>query len=178
MDNDVEYRLNGTTCGNGTFGPYPDNQTCCSDSKSVKEITFRNTALMPTAKIVSSANYNEADYSIPTSIVGFLTSTPILETISISLCILVSSTSVAVQAEAPAVRISKTLSPAIESGIAVAEDLISLVTGVLLYRIGQWQDKRLTEAEQKAALQAVVNKAPEMMGDDFHTEVDATAGSE
>ena len=109
---------------------------------------------------------------------AFLTSTPILETISISLCILVSSTSVAVQAEAPASRISKTLSPAIESGIAVAEDLISLETGVLLYRIGRWQDKRLTEAEQKAALQAVVNKAPKMMGDDFHTEVDATAGSE
>ena len=53
----------------------PGNETCCLNHKGTKEITYHNSATIPTVANALATYYEDANYSIPSTISGLLTST-------------------------------------------------------------------------------------------------------
>ena len=66
---------NATDCGDGTFCMNPGNETCCFNREGVKEITYHNTATIPTVAEEWTTYYEDADYSVPTTTTAQSTST-------------------------------------------------------------------------------------------------------
>ena len=69
------YTQNTTDCGDGTFCMYPGNETCCFDRKGSREITYHNTARIPTIAEAWTTYYEDAGYSLPTTTATSLTRT-------------------------------------------------------------------------------------------------------
>ena len=82
------YTQNTTDCGDGTFCMNPGNETCCFDHKGTKEITYHNTATIPTVAASWATYYGDAGYSIPS-----MTSSPSTSTVTISQPTSISQTS-------------------------------------------------------------------------------------
>ena len=61
------YAENTTNCGDGTFCIDPGNETCCFNGEGVKEITYHNTATIPTVAEEWTTYYEDAGYSVPTT---------------------------------------------------------------------------------------------------------------
>lgn len=53
----------------------PGNETCCFNREGVKEITYHNTATIPTVAEEWTTYYEDADYSVPASTTSQSTST-------------------------------------------------------------------------------------------------------
>ena len=61
------FTLDTTDCGDGTYCPNADNQTCCDDQQGVEEIDYRGNQPLPTMAALLSSYYSSNNYTIPTS---------------------------------------------------------------------------------------------------------------
>ncbi len=67
MWNWFSYAENTTNCGDGTFCMDAGNETCCFNGEGIKEITYHNTATIPTVAEAWAIYYKDAGYSVPTT---------------------------------------------------------------------------------------------------------------
>ncbi len=186
--NFFDYDTNTTRCDDGTFCPNPNNQTCCFNHQGRKEITYHNTATIPSKAAGWSTYYEAAGYTIPNP--SSRTSTSATTSARSNLVSLITSTvtstgSLAAEStstqplrtaasEASTVSTPSTpLSAGAKAGIAVAGGVCALVIGTLLYLLRRPRKKRLTQPSLKTGQNALRYDKPELPGQDTRTEMGA-----
>ena len=184
------YKQNTTNCGDGTFCMNPGNETCCLSHKGTKEITYHNSATIPTVANALATYYEDANYSIPSTTSGFSTSTAAgSQPTSISQASQSQTPNnlPASSSQHPSPTNSTALTPiattttalsshekaAIGTGSALGGvGVLGIVCSIYLYR--RSRNKRSGELGLRYRAELDSNEQIELSGDDVRSEMDAT----
>lgn len=182
--NFFDYTLNTTACADGTFCPWPNNQTCCFDHQGHSLISYHYDAAMPTTAAALSTFYTENGYQIATTTSS---SSNILSTTSPSSPLPVAPstsapTSTYVGTSPPDQNSASPLDKAAKAGIGIGAVVGTLaIAGIFLLLLHRVRRHRQNNTGHSGALGAIGMaprdprqwEKPELVGEDARKEMEA-----